>query len=550
MHTKTTGWWGSVFRILLLAATTSILGCIEEESECTINPDLSGKVALVLTFVPWYLEQAEPGEAPEELLKPQIESILRRSRGVDVWKDISFELTDEGSARFKGTAYFPDVNKVKLWTREQQEGVRLEFSKDSSGRLIIKSPDSGAPETKINDKGAIPLSEAEVARQLKLAKLQYNNAKPMLVMTLANFEQDVTLRLPGKIEEISVFEKTDDSTAHWKIHGNEIIEAMETLMADEEGLKRLIREGKNPFGETPDESLFNELFLGKQGRIQIISSANSRDLFDYASEVAAARSAYDRMLRDLGLDPTVEERVKAPTVSRAQPRPGTVRVVGVNLIKYHDHERGIRPLHRGSGYTLSLLLELEEPHLAITHGRVEKAVTDTGQDILRPDTGISSPRLTKYGKGVVFEFTLATPDKDARGLAELSGVLVFLGSSGTKEIDLGVMEFKEGAKGAVPGFSIEFIEPDWREGYTKMDLGVDLLLGTLKSTKFYLEDGTELNVSQTSKSFASDKLKDVDYRIKGEFPAKGRIVLEVLDDVTNHEIAFKLTNISLLGDPL
>ena len=82
MQTKTTRWRGNVFRILLLAATTSILGCIEEESEYTINPDLSGKVALELIFVPWYLEQAEPGEAPEELLKPQIESILRRSRSI------------------------------------------------------------------------------------------------------------------------------------------------------------------------------------------------------------------------------------------------------------------------------------------------------------------------------------------------------------------------------------------------------------------------------------------------------------------------------------
>jgi hypothetical protein len=89
----------------------------------------------------------------------------------------------------------------------------------------------------------------------------------------------------------------------------------------------------------------------------------------------------------------------------------------------------------------------------------------------------------------------------------------------------------------------------YREDGTKLDLSDedDLSKGTIS---FYAEDGTELNVSQSGKSFSAGRLMDVHYRIKGKFPPRGRIVLEVLDNVTKHEISFKLTNISLIGDPL
>jgi hypothetical protein len=437
---------------MLLVTATCILGCLEEKSEYTVNPDLSGKATVELTFVPNSFASMEPSDAPEQMLGPDIERILRRSKGIDTWKDISSELTDEGFVRFTGTAYFPDINKMSLWNHEYREGARLKFTREPSGRIIIESPDGSAPEDRTEKENGAELSDAELARQVKLAKLQYNQAKPMLQMTLGNLEQDILVRLPAKIEKISVFEKTDDSTARWKINGNEVIEAMDRLIKDEERLKRLIREGKDPFGDTSDESVFNELFLGKKGPIQVISGTDSRNLFDYETEVAAARSNYDRMLKDLGLDLTVTKPADPRVSSRAPAKPGTIEVVGVNLVRYHDEEREIRPLNRGAGYTLSLMLELEEPHLAITHGRVEKAITDAGQDILRAQTKISSPKLSKDGKAVVFAFTLDAPDQAARGLAELSGALVYLGSSGTKEIDLGVMEFREGAKSSVPGF--------------------------------------------------------------------------------------------------
>ncbi|MFH1718303.1 MAG: hypothetical protein ABIF19_13200 [Planctomycetota bacterium] len=46
------------------------------------------------------------------------------------------------------------------------------------------------------------------------------------------------------------------------------------------------------------------------------------------------------------------------------------------------------------------------------------------------------------------------------------------------------------------------------------------------------------------------RLWDINYRTNGEFPPRGRIVIKVIDEITKHEIQFKLTNISLTGEPL
>ena len=536
--------------ILLFVTLIFILGCLEEKSEYTINADFSGKATFELTFTPSHLVPSKPGAEPEHMITYQIEQILLRSKGIDTWKDISFGLTDEVSIHFIGTAYFPDANKLSLWRPDVRESSRLQFSKDKSGRIIIESSDFPDPNKEMGKKSTPELSEAELALQLKLAKLRYKQIRPMLQSTFGTLMQEWFLYLPAKIEKISNIEKVDDTTVRWKMAGSEMLDNIDKLMSNDERLKLFIREGKDPFESSSDGSLFNEMFLGKKEPIRIVLNSNSRNLFDYNAEVDAARGDFDRMIKELGLVLTRPEPVSAPTVSSLPAKPGTVKVGGVRLVRYEDEERGIRPLSWGNNYTLSLIMELSEPNLIITHGRVEKAITDTGQNILGTHTGISFPKLSKDGKAVIFDVKLSVPDEDANGLAELSGVLVHLKSAGIKEIDLGVMDFKKGAKSKVPGFAIRSIRPDWDKGHTLMALKVNLLLGTIKSTTFYREDGTELIVSQSGKSFSSDILMDIGYKIKGNFPPRGRIVLEVLDEITKHEISFKLTNISLTGKPL
>ena len=220
--------------ILSLLAAIFIMGCIEEKSEYTINPDLSGKATFELTFTPSQIGRSKPGDAPEQMIKTEIEQILRLSKGIDTWRDISFELTDEGSVNFIGTAYFTDINKLALWRPQVSEINRFQFRKDESGRIIIELPHFTDTKKKSEAKDTEKLSEAELTQQVKLAKLRYKQAKPMLQAMFDTLNQDSLLHLPAKIENISNLEKVNETTVRWKIQGNEIIEAVDKMMADDE----------------------------------------------------------------------------------------------------------------------------------------------------------------------------------------------------------------------------------------------------------------------------------------------------------------------------
>ena len=47
------------------------------------------------------------------------------------------------------------------------------------------------------------------------------------------------------------------------------------------------------------------------------------------------------------------------------------------------------------------------------------------------------------------------------------------------------------------------------------------------------------------KSHSGGHLRSVGFRIKGQFPSKGRIVLDVYDDVKKYKVSFRATDIRL-----
>lgn len=537
--------------ILFLLTVTSILGCIEEKSEYTINPDGSGKVTVDITSTsPADISHTGPEASPTEQIKPAIERILKHSQGIDTWKDISFGLTDEGAIHFTGTAYFPDINNLAIHGGGLDTLSQFRFSTSPSGQIILELT-SYPDRKKKGTKEALNFSDTELAEQVKLAKLRYNQSKAMMTMMLNGLKQDSLMHLPAKIETISNLQRMDDTTVRWQLEGSKILEKMEQKMTDDEWLKRQIRETGGTISDRLDESLVNEIIFGQKGPVQVILSSEFKNLFDYNTEVTAAKANYDNMLKELDLCQTesILPFAKVPATSILTTEPGTVRVGGMQLVKYTDEERGIRHLHSSNGYTLSLVLELPEPNLPITHGRLETAITDTNES-LQERSSISFPRLSKDGKAVVFEVSLSLPGKEVKGLAELSGTLVYLKSNGTKKIDLGLMDFKEGATSDVKVFSIRSINPSWNKKDTKMELKANFLIGAVKSTTFYREDGTEMKVSPSGYSSTRDRIMELYYEIKGEFPPRGRIVFEVLDNPTKHEIHFELRNISLTGEPL
>ena len=541
--------------ILLVVGVVVIAGCVEEKKEYTINPDGSGKVDCDIVFTPFNLNLDGEEASPQSQIKAEVEKILKESKGVDAWQNVSFELTDEGKIHFVGTAYFADINKLKIKSGGFNSNQSTIFSRDGAGRITIEiKNDSDSEDSGGQDKEAEKLTEAEVSQKVKEMKLQYNKSKPMMIGMLGTLKIEKVFHLPGRIEEVSNFTKVDDSTVQLTLEGMKMLAAMDKIMSDDKLLAEQIRAGKNPMQSgAGDELSGNEMLYGQRAPVRVVASGG-KELFDYKTEVAAAKANYKAMAKGLGFGETSSaatvETATVGTVGEA----GSVIVGGIRLIRYADKDRGIRPFNHDKGYSLSLVMELPESDMELTTGRVEKATADTGQDLLPEkewDRKIQWPKLTKDGKGVKFDVNLLLPDDNVKGLAEIAGSFDFLKSTGTKEVDLGMMDFKEGSQSKLGGFSILSVKTeDWDKDNQGMWLKVDLLRGAFKRAKFYGENGEELEVSSAGTSYSGDRIKTIGFKTKGSFPERGRIVFETLKDVSKHRIGFKLSNVSLLGLPL
>ena len=603
---------GKLSRILLIIGLTVIVGCIETKDEFTVNPDGSGKVLHELTFVPMNLGQvlggapalasqeaagagderrvtgderrvtggqpggpggagggASPALHSQAQLKQSVKEILRKSTGVDAWKDVSYNLTDQGKIHFRGTAYFADINNLSLHSGISEGDTQISLTRNALGEIAIEMKSKSAA-TSLADQtgGRTPppaVSEEKLNELVRQARTQYEQARVMLQGFFAGLKSETILHVPGRVKEVSNFEQVDDHTVRLIVDGPRLLAIVDRLMQDETWLKEQIRTGKDPFSSGPESDLaINEMLFGQRAPIRVVVEPAAGAVFDYNAEVTAARANYQAMLGQLGLEGVEAEAEKPvetapePTVSEITPahepqeeETGMKVVVGgVRLVMVSDFGRGIMPLGRNSGYTLSLIAELPEPVIKISGGRVEKALTDSGKDLLPKeqwDRKIKYPMLAGDNKTAVFDVDLLLPDETARGLEEVSGVLEYLTAGGSKEADLGVIALEVGAKGAACGAVISSIEADpWQNNATMLGIRVDLPPEAIESVAFSTDSGTKLDITlRSSASLGGGSM--LKFSVKGQVPKSARVVLNVFEELKKNEIPFRIRNVSLTG---
>jgi len=535
-------------------------GCIQEKSEYMLNPDGSGKVVHEVLYTPLQINVRGDPNLLRRQVCDEVRTIMDGSEGIAVWKDAIYRLTDQGQLQFKGTAYFADITKLRIRAGSFRESMQLDYGKDSSGRIAMTICAHRGPQEP-NDGGqqAVELTDQELQERIRLERLQFDSRKPTMVQIFGNLMIERTFHLPGQVGQISNFKAIGPRGVQLTLRGTDVIAAMEKMLADEQWLSSQIRAGRQPLQEGPDELTFNELVFGQRGPVRVVLKEQGAPQFDYAAEVAAARQAAPAMYVALfGAD--TAPSVSPPAASVPAPETAVpemsgdshVRIAGVQLITYSDSDRGIRPFGQDSGYALSLVVELPDPNIEVVDGQLNKAVTDTGHDLLGA-AGMAIPqvRLSRDGKAAAFEVRLASPDGTSRGLKELSGCVRYLKSAGLKTIDHGAMDFKEGARSQSTGISIRSIRtPNWDPGYAHMDLSVDLLRGSVKEVRYYGPDGSPIKVSPAGASYSQGRVLSMAFKTQGQFPANGRIVFDVLDDVKQHELPFRLANVSLTGGPM
>ncbi len=294
---------------ILLVSYIAVCGCVQETNEFFINPDGSGKVIHELT------EESMDGgmfsmqgaqSDPNEQLNKTVVGILTESKGVDAWRDVEYGLTKEGKIHFKGTAYFADITKVdfegglEIDTGNGEEGGNsIIFNKNPDGTIAIEfkmQESDGQNESEV----AVPdMNDKELNDMIMKQKMQYQQMKMMMGNKISSLKMENIFHLPGEITKSTNFEKIDDRTVRIVITGEKIIKAFDSIMADDELLKEMIRTGKNPNSDM-NPSEMNEKVFGEKGPITVIAEANE-PLFNYKRELDLARRKYKALIKELNL---------------------------------------------------------------------------------------------------------------------------------------------------------------------------------------------------------------------------------------------------------
>lgn len=448
---------------LLVAGLIFIAGCVEEKSEFFINPDGSGKMAYERKFVPMLFDMMAHGLDEEKndtqtQIKMSVKDILDQSKGVDTWKDVSFELADDGMIHFKGVAYFRDINKLNICGDGLEEFMKPFMAPGKEGTIVIELNQKIGPEedavrredaaikaqgaehrTDAND--ANGLTEEELTQKVREAKFAYNRGKIMMISLLSNLKIERIFHFPGKIVESSNFKKTGDRSVRVSLDGVRLIERLEKEMADDKALRKRIKQGDTLFTDrTPNELFINEILFGERAEMRVVALADSNSLFDYEAEMAKAKANYEKMIKELGLEGIRSSRDyymdeflsdetevdgfenesevnDVPPKKAPYPRGPTsaemgsetfegeleimsLEIGGVRWITGAEKQKGIRPYSMWeNGYSLSLIAELSGPILSCKDAIAATAITDAG-DSLAPE--YDSRKIHSYIRDGVF----------------------------------------------------------------------------------------------------------------------------------------------------
>lgn len=526
------------------AALTAVLafalaGCLDLDEEYTINPDGSGKVKIRCALAPMRFTTKK--KSPEELLKSDVRETLEKCAGVDAWTDVSAVQRDDGKIEFKGTAYFRDYAKLKLsilgMTSSMSKSV---VAKEGDAMTVTVTPearDAGPAEP-------VKLTEAQIQAKIKEERAKYLQSKPMIDAFLKEAKVATRYHLPGALGKVSNFKKVGDRTVEVKMDGAVLLAAIDGLMKDDAFLRRSVESGRDidKSGPPADDALIEKVF-GEKGPIQASTKGPLAPLFDYEAEAGKARQGMEALLAQFG----------AAAAAAAPPAGAgfkSVQVAGVQWVHAADDERGIAPFSKGKpSFSMALIAELGGSALAVKEGKLLKAVTDSGEDLLPKEEferEIHFPRLSEDKTAVTFDLQLALPGPKASGLREVSGTLVYLVADKTIDVDLGIAEFKKGAQGKKHESSIEKVESgdDGAEISLKVALGLD----AIASIDFYDDKGAKLQSSRQGYSSSGDEAV-IEFLVKGTLPKKGKIVAKLYDEPKTYEAPFKITNVDLLGRP-
>ena len=174
------------------------------------------------------------------------------------------------------------------------DGRGIQWTKSDKGgmQLVLKTAKSS---TSVR----VPkLTDDQVADKVEKAKTGYKAMKSKRSKVLSTLKFDLTLQLPGDIQEINNFKKLDKGV-QIGIDGKQLMAAMDKFFDDDQALEKHIRSGRKD-EDMPEN--FNEMLFGSKGDVMARVGGDLKPLFDYQTEMKKAKAGQDELLKKLGVE--------------------------------------------------------------------------------------------------------------------------------------------------------------------------------------------------------------------------------------------------------
>lgn len=512
-----------------------ISGCIETKDEYFINPDGTGKVIheAVLGQIDMGPNISAAEESPEIKAKRIVRDEVKNAEGVEVWKDISWEMLGDEKIRFKGTAYFQDISKVKFHNGGGKfnllNEIRLNL-KNGSAELLLKDENQPRGMSSGNK------TDADETEDYEKTEKELRELRPMLSAFFAKLKIERIFHLPGTTISSSNFETLDKKTIRLLIEGEKVMELVDENI--ESGKFKDFQ--KNGYLENPQDTMErNEYMFGENADVKAVYQTTSGDLFDYAGEVNLARVKYPQMLATFN---AIETKRIDPSMA------GKFHIGGIRAVFESDSGNGVRPFGYDKGLTLSVIGHLPHKAVSAKDGEITKAVTSESENLLSDkewDNKIHFPNISKDKQMVIFDINLKEPKTSGRTLKTLEGSIQYVTAGTPKKVDLQISNFIAGAKGAFYNAKIEKIGTSrWDSEKQEMDLKLELSIDKIKEIKLYDSENNPIKVSK-GQTYSNDEVTFHLSPGKGQFPRTGRIEIIVYEKLEQFELPFKLENIKL-----
>ena len=166
--------------------------------------------------------EAKKGNPKEELRK-FVAAVIGKSRGIDIWKDVTYEILPDGRFHFIGTAYFSNYGDLHF---EQLSNNDITIERTGAGSLLISLPEK---ESAAADS---PTTEAEIRHVADSLRTAFEQARELL-SSVADIHEVNTYRFAGTMQNVRGFRRGADGSLGVEFDGHQLMRTLDSITAIE-----------------------------------------------------------------------------------------------------------------------------------------------------------------------------------------------------------------------------------------------------------------------------------------------------------------------------